>query len=149
MKEDSIIKEDIDTVETQEWLDSLDGVIARDGEERAAFLVNQLHSKMKAFGLKSVYGKAHIQYMNTIAVEHEPEYPGNLDIENKLEAIHRWNAAVIVAKANKKDGSLGGHIGSGASIMTLLVRPSTRRARSSGRSRSHPPGVRPWKHQVR
>lgn len=110
---------DVDALETREWLEALNDVIEREGEERGAFLVNQLHHKMAAFGLRSTYAKANIQYMNTISVEHEPDYPGDLEIENKIEAIHRWNSAVIVAKANKADGSLGGHIGSGASIMTL------------------------------
>ena len=119
MSDDSIMHNDIDLVETQEWVEALDDVVAREGKERAAYLVNQLHNKVMSFGLKTAYAKANINYQNTISVEHEPIYPGNIEIENKIEAIHRWNAAVIVAKANKKDGSLGGHIGSGASILTL------------------------------
>lgn len=110
---------DTDVLETQEWLEALDDVIEYQGVERAGYIVNQLHSKMSTFGLKSAYAKANMQYMNTISVDHEPIYPGDLEIENKIEAIHRWNSAVIVAKANKKDSSLGGHIGSGASILTL------------------------------
>ncbi|WP_100551220.1 pyruvate dehydrogenase (acetyl-transferring), homodimeric type [Caedibacter taeniospiralis] len=111
---------DIDITETQEWLEALEDVVAREGNERASFIVNQLLNRANQMGIESAYAPAQsISFMNTIKVEDQPAYPGNLEIEKKIENLNRWNAAVMVAKANKKDGSLGGHIGSGASIMTL------------------------------
>ncbi len=111
---------DIDVTETQEWLEAFEDVVAREGIERASFLMNRLLDHANQIGIESAYGPAQsILFMNTIKVEDQPAYPGNLEIENKIENLNRWNAAVMVAKANKKDGSLGGHIGSGASIITL------------------------------
>ena len=111
---------DIDITETQEWLEALEDVVAREGNERASFIVNQLLNRANQMGIESAYAPAQsISFTNTIKVEDQPAYPGNLEIEKKIENLNRWNAAVMVAKANKKDGSLGGHIGSGASIMTL------------------------------
>jgi pyruvate dehydrogenase E1 component len=52
-------------------------------------------------------------------VSNQPAYPGDMEIEKRIEAVNRWNSTVIVAAANKKDGSIGGHIGTGAGAMTL------------------------------
>ena len=111
---------DIDTIETQEWLESLEDVVTREGLERASFLVNCLLDRANQIGIDSTYTPVQsISFINTIKVADQPSYPGDLEIEKKIENLNRWNAAVMVAKANKKDSSLGGHIGSGASIMTL------------------------------
>lgn len=111
---------DIDTAETQEWLEALEDVVTREGAERASFLVNRLLDRAGEIGIGSAYAPAKsISFMNTIKVSDQPGYPGDLEIEKKIENLNRWNAAVMVAKANKKDSTLGGHIGSGASIMTL------------------------------
>ncbi len=112
--------QDIDTTETQEWLEAFEDVVEREGKERAEFLLTKLFDQAGKVGLESAYGapKA-VRFMNTILPSDQPAYPGDLEIEKKIENLNRWNAAVMVAKANKKDGSLGGHIGSGASIMTL------------------------------
>ncbi|GGF95116.1 MULTISPECIES: pyruvate dehydrogenase (acetyl-transferring), homodimeric type [Cysteiniphilum] len=111
---------DIDTTETQEWLEALEDVVTREGAERASFLVNRLLDRAGEIGIDSAYAPAKsISFMNTIKVADQPGYPGDLEVEKKIENLNRWNAAVMVAKANKKDGTLGGHIGSGASIMTL------------------------------
>lgn len=111
---------DLDTAETQEWLEALEDVVTREGAERASFLVNRLLDRAGEIGIGSAYAPAKsISFMNTIKVSDQPGYPGDLEIEKKIENLNRWNAAVMVAKANKKDSTLGGHIGSGASIMTL------------------------------
>ncbi|MFZ9034598.1 MAG: pyruvate dehydrogenase (acetyl-transferring), homodimeric type [Francisellaceae bacterium] len=111
---------DIDSAETAEWLEAFDDVLEREGSERAGFLMMRLADKAEQLGIISGYGKAKsVRFMNTIDAKDEPVFPGDLEIERKIEALNRWNSAVIVAKANKKDSSLGGHIGSGASIMTL------------------------------
>ncbi len=112
-------KTDIDPQETKEWLDALDSVISEEGADRALYLLSQLGDKAKALGLSSDYTSVNSPYMNTIKVEDQPTYPGNLAVEKRLESLVRWNAAIIVDKANHANSSLGGHIGSFASSCTL------------------------------
>ena len=112
---------DIDIEETQEWLESFKEVVLRDGEERGKFLINTLlncvesdsHQKKKVILESSNF------FINSIDKLDQFDYPGNLELEKNIENLNRWNAAVMVVKANKKDSTLGGHIGSGASIITL------------------------------
>ncbi len=111
--------QDIDPVETQEWLDSLESVLAEEGPERALFLLSQLGQKAGSLGIGSAYQTLHTPYQNTIPSTAQQPYPGNLELEAKLEALIRWNATIIVAGANHEDGSLGGHIGTFASSYTL------------------------------
>lgn len=109
---------DINTQETQEWLDSLEAVIEHEGEERAAFLVQQLVANLseKGTGLPDV---THTAYINTIAPENEVEYPGDRALEKRIQAFIRWNSVVMVLRAGKKAAELGGHIASYASSSTL------------------------------
>ena len=58
-------------------------------------------------------------FINTISVEEEPEYPGDLAVESRIEALLRWNAAAMVVRAGRVDGALGGHLATGASALTL------------------------------
>lgn len=110
---------DQDPVETREWLDSLESAVTEEGPERALFLLSQLQHKAQSLGVASAYAGLNTPYYNTIPTEAEPEYPGNLELEQKLEALMRWNAAVTVAGANKIEGSLGGHISTYASSCTI------------------------------
>ncbi|MDF2691405.1 MAG: aceE, partial [Gammaproteobacteria bacterium] len=111
---------DIDPTETEEWLESLESVVEEEGAERAAFLLQKLQEKAGSLGIDSAYSQTFSSpYMNSISVAAEPAYPGDLEIERKIEALMRWNAAVTVAGANSKDGSLGGHISSYASSCSL------------------------------
>ena len=111
---------DIDQLETKEWLESFEDVIQREGKDRALFIFNQLAQYTEKLGIESNYSKCTMSnFSNTIAQSSEPQYAGNLVIEKKIEAYHRWNATVMVAKANKKDSSLGGHIGTGGGALTL------------------------------
>ena len=109
----------VDQAETQEWIEALESVIERGGIEAGFEILNQINQKAHQLGVKSAYTTANFTYANTIAVENEPNYPGDIELVQKIESYIRWNAAVMVAKANKKDGSLGGHISSGAGSMTL------------------------------
>lgn len=111
--------QDYDPTETQEWLDSLESVIAEEGAERAFFLMAKLQEKAGSLGLSSLYPSLNTAYQNTIPVSAQPAYPGNLELERKLEALIRWNAAVMVAGTNHVDSSLGGHISTFASSYTL------------------------------
>jgi pyruvate dehydrogenase E1 component len=110
---------DIDTEETSDWLVSLDQVIARDGMGRAEYLVDRLIEHGRRAG-----GRFHTRhttpYRNTISVAEQPPYPGKLDIEARITAIHRWNALMLVMRANTAHPELGGHIATYASIADLF-----------------------------
>jgi pyruvate dehydrogenase E1 component len=110
---------DVDPSETQEWLEALASVARVEGNERALFLLSQLQNKAQSLGIASAYQTLNTPYNNTISINAQPAYPGNIELEQKLEALIRWNAAIMVASANKKDSSLGGHIGTYASSCTL------------------------------
>ncbi|OEZ33169.1 pyruvate dehydrogenase (acetyl-transferring), homodimeric type [Francisella endosymbiont of Amblyomma maculatum] len=111
---------DIDVLETQEWLEAFEDVIKREGVDRAKFLFEQLLNKGSELGFENAYATAKVKkYVNSIDVSEQPNYPGDIELEQKIEAINRWNSTVIVVAANKKDGSIGGHIATGAGAMTL------------------------------
>ncbi len=108
---------DSDPAETQDWMDSLEGVIAHAGPDRAHFLIEQLIEKGREDGIDIPYS-ATTEYVNTIPVERQPRYPGNADLELRMHAYIRWNAMAMVAKANKHS-NVGGHIASFASSAAL------------------------------
>ena len=114
---------DNDTQETREWMDALSAVIESGGPERAHFLLEQLleHARQKSIDMPF---SANTGYVNTIEVDQEERSPGNLLIEQRLRAYMRWNAMVMVVKANRlhpaDGGDLGGHIGSFASLASLF-----------------------------
>ena len=114
----SASREDVDTLETQEWLDSLNAVIKNDGSERASFLLNKIISEAYTAGLVLPDTRT-TPYINTIPPELEVKSPGNQNIEKKIRAYIRWNAAAMVVRANKISSELGGHIGTFASAATL------------------------------
>ncbi|MCF6766286.1 pyruvate dehydrogenase (acetyl-transferring), homodimeric type [Thiotrichales bacterium 19S3-7] len=119
MADDLISTQVIDPAESNEWLEALESVIERGGVEAGFQILNELNQKAHNLGIKTHYQSANYTYANTIAVEDEPDYPGDISLEQQIETTIRWNAAVMVAKANKKDSSLGGHISSGAGALTL------------------------------
>ncbi len=110
---------DNDADETRDWLDSLAEVIERDGLGRAEYLVDRLIENGRRAG-----GRFHTRhttpYRNTIPVDAQPQYPGDLDLETRITAIHRWNALAMVSRANKAHPELGGHIATYASIADLF-----------------------------
>lgn len=107
---------DIDPTETQEWLSALENVLEHDGADRALYLLAQLQEKTGQTGGSQ---SLNTPYVNSIPASAQPAYPGDLELEKKIDALVRWNAAVTVAGSNKRDSSLGGHIGSFASSCTL------------------------------
>jgi len=110
---------DDDPQETAEWLDALDSVAREAGAERAQFLFDRLAAFALTRGVKT--GRTRITpYQNTISVEQQPAYPGNLELEEKLSAAIRWNALAMVVRANRAYGELGGHIASYASAADLF-----------------------------
>ena len=108
---------DTDPTETQEWKDALNGVIDREGAERAHFLIENIIEQARDEGVDIPYS-ANTQYINTIPVEQQPRYPGNADIEIRIHSYIRWNAMAMVVRANK-DTNVGGHIASFASAAAL------------------------------
>ena len=111
-----IKEEDIDPKETKEWLDALEFVLDSDGPARARFLITQLISKSNLEISSLLVNTA---YVNTIEVSEEAPYPGDLEIERRIRSYNRWNAMAIVVRAQWQDSSLGGHIGTFASIFFL------------------------------
>ena len=110
---------DSDSQETQEWLASLEAVIAAEGPQRAAFLLDQLAAFARAKGV-GWQPELCTPYQNTIAVNEQPAFPGDLAVEERLGSLMRWNALAMVARANAAYGELGGHIASYASAADLF-----------------------------
>jgi pyruvate dehydrogenase E1 component len=111
-------KDDIDPIETNEWIESLNSVIEGDGSSRASYLLSKVIAQAYKSGLVLPDTRT-TPYINTIPPEAETQSPGDQNIEKKIRAYIRWNAAAMVVKANKKSPELGGHIGTFASAATL------------------------------
>ncbi len=110
--------QDIDPLETREWVDSLEAVLEIEGPERAHYLLEQLVDKARRSGAYLPY-RAQTAYINTIPTHLEERMPGDPALEQRLRAMVRWNAVAMVLRAGKKDLELGGHIASFASAATL------------------------------
>jgi pyruvate dehydrogenase E1 component len=110
--------EDLDPVETREWLESIDSVLKTHGPERAHYLLERLIDYTRRNGAYLPF-KPNTAYVNSIAAGREPEYPGNRAIERRVEAYIRWNALAMVLAANKASSEYGGHLSSYASSATL------------------------------
>ena len=111
-------KNDIDPLETQDWLESLSAVVQKDGNQRAHFLIKELINKAYQEGANIPYTQ-NTPYINTIPPEAEVKSPGDQNIERRIRSLIRWNSAAMVVRANKKFPELGGHIGTFASAATL------------------------------
>ena len=110
---------DPDVLETQEWIEALEAVIEREGAERAHFLLEKLIDEARRSGAHIPYNP-NTAYINTIPPHLEAPRPGDAALEERIRSYCRWNAMVMVAKANQGDGDLGGHIASFASLGTLI-----------------------------
>jgi len=109
----------IEVLETREWLDSLDYVLARGGAERAGRLLQQLalHAR-RAAGINLPF-TATTPYQNTIPSRQQPPFPGSQEMERRIKSLVRWNAMAMVVRANKLESGIGGHISTFASAATL------------------------------
>ena len=109
---------DIDPDETAEWLESLDGVVDERGRTRARYLMLKLiqRARERQVGVPSVTAT---DYVNTIPPEDEPWFPGDEEVERRYRAWLRWNAAIMVHRAQRPGIGVGGHISSYASSATL------------------------------
>ena len=115
--------DDVDSLETQEWLDALAAVLDREGPVRAHYLLERLTDLARRSGAHIPFSP-NTAYLNTIPVGLEPTQPGNLELEARIRSIIRWNAMAMVVKANRHSppdgGDLGGHIASFASLATMI-----------------------------
>ena len=109
---------DVDPEETQEWLESLDGIIDAGGRNRARYVMLKLleRARERQVGIPSL---TTTDYINTIPPEGEPWFPGDEEVERRYRAWLRWNAAIMVHRAQRPEISVGGHISSYASAATL------------------------------
>ncbi|MCH7699902.1 MAG: pyruvate dehydrogenase (acetyl-transferring), homodimeric type [Chloroflexi bacterium] len=107
-----------DWVETQEWIDAIRDVARSRGPERACRLLESLQIAAQRMGVPLPM-TSRTPYVNTIPVDQEPPYPGNIEIEDRVKSIIRWNALAMVVEANSKSPGIGGHISTYASAATL------------------------------
>lgn len=110
--------EEIDALETREWLDALESVIRHGGSERAAYLLAQLANAATQSGVK-LPSAITTPYCNTIPVAEEKTLPGDPKLERRIRSLTRWNAMAMVVRANHNDEGLGGHISTFSSAATL------------------------------
>ena len=117
---DQIIDQLVDTdpSETAEWQASFDAALANAGPVRARYLMLSLLKRAheKNIGLSALRTT---DYINTISPENEPAFPGDEDIERRIRAINRWNAAMLVHRAQRPGVGVGGHISTYASSASL------------------------------
>ena len=109
---------DIDVEETQEWAESLEDLIKTHGTERAEYILRALLKEAGAKGVK-VPTLVKTDYINTIPADQQPEYPGDEELERQYRAWIRWNAAIMVQRAQKKGIGVGGHISTFAGVADL------------------------------
>ena len=119
MNSDKKIPREIEELENEEWLYSLDYVLQQWGPDRVVELLKQLQIRAHKAGVELPF-TANTPYINTIARAKQPPYPGNREIERMIKSLIRWNAMAMVVKANKNENGIGGHISTYASVATLL-----------------------------
>ncbi|AEB46619.1 pyruvate dehydrogenase subunit E1 [Micromonospora maris AB-18-032] len=109
---------DIDPEETSEWVESLDGVIDERGAKRARYVMLRLleRARERQVGVPSL---TTTDYINTIPPEREPWFPGDEHVERRIRAYVRWNAAMLVHRAQRPEIGVGGHISTFASSASL------------------------------
>ena len=109
---------DIDPEETREWFESLDAAISERGRQRTRYLMLALLERARERGV-GVPSLLSTDYLNTIAPESEPYFPGDEALERRIRRLIRWNAAIMVHRAQRPGIGVGGHISSYASSASL------------------------------
>src|ERR1700735_2161910 len=110
---------DSDISETQEWLESFDALIRAQDSTRALYVLRRLEEHAKELGLLAP-AAPYSSYRNTVPLARQGRYPGDLELEERLTSIMRWNALAMVTRANNAYGELGGHIASYASAAEIF-----------------------------
>ena len=108
---------DMDPEETDEWLESLRTMTSSSGSSRARLLLQELLSEATALGID--ISTSRTPYLNSISIDQQKPYPGNLGIEKEIQNHVLWNAAAMVSDANRRMDGIGGHISTYASSSTL------------------------------
>ncbi len=112
------MQEDIDPIETNEWMDAMHAVIRHSGKERAAYLLKQMANRALAANVE-LPAAITTPFRNTIPFHEEKRMPGDLFMERRIRSLIRWNALAMVMRANDNSDALGGHIASFSSAATL------------------------------
>jgi pyruvate dehydrogenase E1 component len=110
---------DSDPSETQEWRDALLSLAAAEGPDRVRHILDELVRLARTQGVRW-QPELNTPYINTIGVDAQPAFPGDLAVEERLASLMRWNALAMVVRANQAYGELGGHIASYASAADLF-----------------------------
>ncbi|MBB5577328.1 pyruvate dehydrogenase E1 component [Rhizobium paranaense] len=110
---------DTDPPETHDWLASLESLLGNGGKERARFILSAIEERATELGVLPDL-LPFSPYRNTIPIDEQPRFPGDIEMEERITAILRWNALVMVMRANKAYGELGGHIASYASAAEIF-----------------------------
>jgi len=108
----TLLFNDVDPIETDDWIKGIESVIREEGVERASFIVNAIVERLGKENVKILKNEIISDYINTISDLEEPTYPGNLFLEYKIYSVIRWNAIMIVLRASRKELDLGGHLSS-------------------------------------
>ena len=107
-------------VEQQEWLDALAGVVDERGGDMARQLLTRLQHELSHKGVVMTEAALNTPYRNTIGLSDQPPYPGDIELESRLENILRWNAAAMVLQAYDSGSGVGGHIATYLSASTMM-----------------------------
>jgi pyruvate dehydrogenase E1 component len=107
-----------ETQETREWLDSMEYVLKHGGAERANRLLQDLGGYLDRQGVQLPFA-ATTPYVNTIAADAQPTFPGSQELERRIKSLVRWNALAMVVRANRESEGIGGHISTYASAANL------------------------------
>ncbi|MDT8323590.1 MAG: pyruvate dehydrogenase (acetyl-transferring), homodimeric type [Bacteroidota bacterium] len=111
-------RKELELIETQEWIASLDYVLSEGGTERVQRLLKDLQLHAFRNGVRMPFS-ANTPYINTIQASEQPPYPGSRTLERRIKSLIRWNAMAMVVRANRKESGIGGHISTYASAATI------------------------------
>jgi len=114
-----VLPQDLDPVETREWIESLKQVVEIEGPERATFILMKLIEQARRLRVP-LPPVVNTPYSNTISLADQPQFPGNPELEARISALVRWNALAMVVRANRAHPELGGHIATYASSADLF-----------------------------
>jgi len=114
-----VLQQDVDATETSEWTEAFEALIKREGADRATFILRKLLDLARARRVV-LPPVLNTPYCNSIPLAEQPQYPGNLELEQRISSIVRWNALAMVVRANREHPELGGHIATYASIADLF-----------------------------
>lgn len=110
-------EEDVDPLETEEWLSAFDAILENEGPDRARYILRRLTESARLSGV--TFSRMNTPYVNTIHTKDEPGFPGDIYMERAIRSLIRWNALAMVMRANRRSPGLGGHLASFASSATL------------------------------